>query len=584
MAISEEFLNEVRMRTDIDELIGQYVELKRQGRLSKALCPFHSEKTPSFTVYSDTQSYYCFGCGKGGDAITFIREIENLDYIESVRMLAERAGLNMPEDNYDDTINKKRRRMLEINKEAARFFHNYMLGPNGKEGLEYFLSRGLTMQTIRHFGLGYAPDEWHELINYMAKKGYSKSELYEADLAKKSVKGDKTNYYDNFRHRAIVPIIDLRGNIIAFGGRVLDDSKPKYVNTSDTLIYKKSQALFALNFAKNGNARKLILAEGYMDVIALHQAGFTNSVAGLGTALTDEQVRLVSRYCEEVVLAYDSDEAGKKAMQKAISKFERTGLRIRALTFEGGKDPDEIIKKYGPERFRSLIDGAANDIEYKLLEKRAQYDIETSDGKLNFLKDATAILARLRSPIEIDIYASRLSEELNVSKEAIMLQINENKKKEQRKTEKVSFAKLKDEIVPVKDAINPQRPDNIKAAKAEELLISTLLSNPDFFKKIEDKISSEDFVTDFNQRVFEVISERIKNGLTIDSMFLSSDFSPQEMSRIVKMGIDSKNISNTLAECDDCIKVLKQEKNSIKNINPSNLSDDEFLKLFNKNT
>lgn len=584
MAISEEFLNEVRLRTDIDELIGKYIDLKRQGRLSKALCPFHSENTPSFTVYSDTQSYYCFGCGKGGDAITFIREIEKLDYVEAVRMLAEQAGLNMPEDNYDDTMNKKRRRMLEINKEAARFFHNYMLGPKGKVGLDYFLNRGLTMQTIRHFGVGYAPNDWHELIDYMAGKGYSKSELHEADLAKKSVKGDKINYYDNFRHRVIVPIIDLRGNIIAFGGRVLDDSKPKYVNTSDTLVYKKSQALFALNFAKNGNVGKLILAEGYMDVISLHQAGFTNSIAGLGTALTDEQVRLVSRYCEEVVLAYDSDEAGKKAMQKAMSKFEKTGLRIRALKLEGGKDPDEIIKKYGPERFKALVEGASNDIEYKLLEKRERYDLSTSDGKMNFLKEAMAILARLNGAIERDIYLSRLADELSVSKEALLLEVANIEKRERKRTQKVDFGQLKNGIVSTKDAVNPQRPSNLKAAKAEEVLISSLLTNPDFLKKIENKVSTDDFVTDFNRRVYDKISQRISNGLPIDAIFLSAYFSPEEMSRIVKLGMQSQKISNTIAECDDCINVLKREKDSNNNINPVNLSNEEFLKLFNKNT
>ncbi|MEG1244035.1 MAG: toprim domain-containing protein [Oscillospiraceae bacterium] len=391
------------------------------------------------------------------------------------------------------------------------------------------------------------------------------------------------NYYDNFRHRAIVPIIDLRGNIIAFGGRVLDDSKPKYVNTSDTLIYKKSQALFALNFAKNGNARKLILAEGYMDVISLHQAGFTNSVAGLGTALTDEQVRLVSRYCEEVVLAYDSDEAGKKAMQKAISKFEKTGLRIRTLKLEGGKDPDEIIKKFGPERFKTLVEGAANEIEYKLLEKRVQYDIGTSDGKMNFLKDAAVILSQL-GPIERDIYASRLSQELEVNKEAIVLQISQIERKERKKSQRVDFGQLKNQIVQTKDSVNPERPGNIKAAKAEEILISSLMANPDFLKKIEEKVTLDDFVTEFNRRVFEKISQRISNGLPIDAMFLSNDFSPQEMSRIVKLGIQSQNISNTIAECDDCIKVLKQEKNNNKNIDPTALSNDEFIKLFNKNT
>lgn len=584
MAISEEFINELKMRIDIIELVGEYVELKRQGRLAKALCPFHSEKTASFTVYGDTQSYFCFGCGKGGDAITFIREIENLDYIEAVKLLAEKVGLNMPEENYDDTLLKKRKRMLEINKEAAKFFHKYMLSERGKEGLDYFLNRGLKAKTIRHFGLGYAPNDWHMLINYLNKKGYSKSELVEADLAKKSVKGDNVYYYDNFRNRVIVPIIDLRGNVIGFGGRVLDDSKPKYVNTSDTLVYKKSQALFALNFAKDGNIGKLILTEGYMDVIALHQAGFTNSVAGLGTALTDEQVRIICRYCDEVVLSYDSDEAGKKAMNKAIYKFEKTGIKIRTLKLEGGKDPDEIIKKYGPERFKALIEGAANDIEYKLLEKREKYDVETSDGKMNFLKEASYVLSGLSSPIERDIYASKLSQELNTSKEALLLQVKNNIKNKKKKSNKIDFSEIKKHIMPSKDAVNPQRVNNIRVAKAEEILISSLMANPDFLKHIDDKICADEFITEFNKRVFDTLCKRIKQGLSVDNVFLSAYFSPEEMSRIVKLGLQSHKISNTISECEDCIRVLKQDKNSNDKVNPADLSDEDFLKLFNKNT
>lgn len=294
--INEEFLDTLRQRIDIEEFIGGYVALKRRGRLSKGLCPFHSEKTPSFTVYEDTQSFYCFGCGKGGDIITFTRDIENLDYIDAVKLLADKAGLNMPEDDYDDTLSKKRARMLEMNKEAAKFYHACLMGAQGAVGLTYWQNkRRLSMQTIKHFGLGFAPDDWHALRNYMRSKGYSDQELFEANLVRRSQKDGKTYYYDNFRNRAMVPIIDLRGHVIAFGGRVLDDSKPKYVNTSDTLVYKKSQALFALNFAKGSGKDSLILCEGYMDVITLHQAGFTNAVAGLGTALTDEQVRQIGR-------------------------------------------------------------------------------------------------------------------------------------------------------------------------------------------------------------------------------------------------------------------------------------------------
>ncbi|MBQ1664224.1 MAG: DNA primase, partial [Clostridia bacterium] len=359
--IREEFLNTLRDRLDIEEFISGYVHLKRAGRLSKGLCPFHSEKTPSFTVYPDNQSFYCFGCGKGGDIITFTRDIENLDYLDAVRFLADRAGLQMPDEEYDDTLSKKRKRMLELNKEAARFFYKALNSEKGAACMKYWTEeRGLTQQTIKHFGLGFAPDDWHALHYYMRGLHYSDQELFEANLLRRSEKNGKIFYYDNFRNRAMVPIIDLRGNIIAFGGRVLDDSKPKYVNTSDTLVYKKSSALFALNFAKGSGSDQLILCEGYLDVITLHQAGFTNAIAGLGTALTDEQVRLIARYCREVVLSYDNDDAGREATHRALQKFEQTDLTVRSLTMDGGKDPDEIIKTYGAERFRSMLDGASN--------------------------------------------------------------------------------------------------------------------------------------------------------------------------------------------------------------------------------
>ncbi len=583
--IREEFLTELRDKTDIEDLIGSYVELKRRGRLSKGLCPFHSEKTPSFTVYPDTQSYYCFGCGKGGDVITFIREIENLDYVESVKFLAERAGLNMPDDNYDDTLSKKKRRMLIINKEAARFFHNYMMSPQGKAGLDYWLGRGLTLSTIRHFGLGYAPDDWSTLIHYMKSKGFSELELYEANLAKKSEKG---RYYDNFRNRVMTPIIDLRGNIIAFGGRVLDDSKPKYVNTSDTLVYKKSLAVFALNFAKNSGEDSLILCEGYMDVISLHQAGFTNAVAGLGTALTDEQVRLISRYCDKVYLSYDNDGAGHEAMEKAISKFENTGLLISPLTLQGGKDPDEIIKKFGAERFRSILNGASNEVEYKLLECKKGLDISSDDGRIKYLRRAVPILAKLQNAIEKDVYAARLSEELGVSKDAIMLQMKDEERRLFRQTKKMDFQNLQKELDP--HAGNKGKGDSAKAGirlfKAEEMVVTSLLKNPDFLKKISTSITPEDFTDTFLRRVYTVVSERINSGKSADFIFLSSEFTPDEMGKLVKLQNSSGYLSNTYEEISDCIKVIKSEKiiSDKKNMDPAKLSNDEFLKLFDLNS
>ena len=580
MAISDEFLSELRSRTDIESLISQYVNLSKRGRNPKGLCPFHNEKTPSFTVYPESQSFYCFGCGAGGDAITFMRRIENLDYVEAVKMLADRAGMKMPEDGYDDTLVKHRQRILAANREAARFFHQTMMSEQGKIGFDYFANRRrLSIQTIKHFGLGYAPNSWDALTKHMHSKGFTNQELYDANLVKKSEKNGRVSYYDNFRNRAMVPIIDLRGNVIAFGGRVLDDSKPKYINTSDTLVYKKSNGVFALNFAKNGNPDNLIVAEGYMDVIALHQAGFTNSIACLGTALTQEQARLIARYTDEVILSYDSDEAGQKATKRAIGIFGETGLKIRVLKLAGGKDPDEIIKNYGRERFQKLLDGAANDIEYSILREREKYDIDTIDGRTKFLTAAADILSK-GNPIEQDMYASKLSTEMSVSKDAVMQEIKRAYKRRSKAQSKEQFKEIVRETVMPRDNINPERNKHYKAARAEEILIATIMQNPDFYSKIKDKISPELFVTDFNRRVWTALADRLDSGRGTELSLLSSEFTPEEMGRIAQFVSMRDKLSNTVTECDDCIKVLEKEKNKMNVSDASQLSDEEFRNLF----
>lgn len=581
MAISDEFLSELRARTDIESVISPYVNLSKRGRLVKGLCPFHNEKTASFTIYPDSQSFYCFGCGAGGDAITFVRRIENLDYVEAVKVLAERAGMQMPEDGYDDSLAKHRQRILAANREAARFFHSTMMSEQGRIGLDYFLGRGLTMQTIKHFGLGYAPDSWDALLRYMRSKGFTNQELYDANLVRKSDKGERTHYYDNFKNRAMVPIIDLRGNVIAFGGRVLDDSKPKYINTSDTLVYKKSDGVFALNFAKNGNPSQIIVAEGYMDVIALHQAGFTNSIACLGTALTQEQARLVSRYAEEVILSYDSDEAGQKATKRAIEIFGRTGVRIRVLKLTGGKDPDEIIKKFGKEKFRSLIDGAANDIEYAILREREKYDLDSIDGKTKFLTSIASILATA-NPIEQDAYAAKLASEMSISKDAILQEVKRAFKRKLEAQKKNRFNEIVKETVTPKDTVNPERAKHIRATKAEEVLIASLMLNPDFYRKIKDELTEDLFITEFNRRVFTALAERLENGRSIELSMFAAEFTPEEMGRLAQFGAMGGTVSNTVAECNDCIKVLKEEKAKSSAINAAELSDEEFKKLFRK--
>ncbi len=581
MRLSDSFLEQLRANTDIESVISPYVNLRRRGKNLVGLCPFHNEKTPSFTVYPENGSFYCFGCGVGGDVITFVRRMENLDYMEAVKQLADRAGMALPEGGYDDTLAKKRTAVLAANRAAAKFFHSQLFTDRGRHALNYFLDRGLTMETIRHFGLGFAPDDWRALKNHLNEQGFDDILLESANLLRRSDKNGKVSYYDNFRNRVMFPIIDPRGNVIAFGGRVLDDSKPKYINTSDTLVYKKSNGVFALNFAKKGNDGKLIIAEGYMDVIALHQAGFTNAVACLGTALTKEQANLLSRYADEIILSYDADEAGQKATARALGIFGTTGMEIKVLRLTGGKDPDEIIKKYGAQRFRDIINGAANDTEYRLLRARQGIDLSTDDGKVKYLSAATEVLAGIPSPVEVDVYASRLANELGVDKLAIESQVKYNKREGLRKRRMAQREQdQKRLLINGQNTKNPERSQHLRAAKAEETLIASLMRNPDFYNKLKDELSADYFVTALNRRIFSVILSRLDEGGNTEPYFLSSEFTPDEMDEVERIFRSAAQLSNTVEECVDCIKILKEEKNKPESIKASELSDDDFAKLF----
>lgn len=581
MAISERFIQELQERVDIEEVISSHITLRRRGKTLVGLCPFHNEKTPSFTVYPDTNSFYCFGCGAGGDVISFIRRIDNLDYVEAVKTVAQMAGMSMPEDGYDDTLAKRRMRLLAANREAARFFNACLMDEKNRPALDYFLRRALTTATIRHFGLGYAPDSWHALTEHLRSKGFTYEEMVLANLVRRSDKNGKANYYDNFRNRVMFPIIDLRGNVIAFGGRVMDDSKPKYINTSDTPVYKKSNGVFALNFAKNANENKLLLVEGYMDVIALHQAGFTNAIACLGTAFTSEQANLLSRYAEEIIICYDNDGAGREATQRALNVLGKTGLKLRVVTMSGGKDADEIIRTHGKERFAELLGMAANKTEYRLLQERNKYNLNTDDGKLRFLTAAAQILAEC-SAIECDIYATRLSNELGVSAESINAQIRSVKTRQRRSDEskrlKESEALIERSFA---DKNNPQRAANIRAAKAEETLIASLMRNPDFYPKLKDKISADDFVTDFNKRIMRCLADKLDKGFIPELSLFAREFTPEEMGSVTRIYMSSAELNNTLRECEDCISVLQNAAES-KPTDVSSLSAEEYLKLFNK--
>ncbi len=574
MRISDEFLFELTSRCDIQSVVSSYTTLKQRGSNLVGLCPFHNEKTPSFTVYPATSSYYCFGCGSGGDVITFVRKIENLDYIDAVRLLAERAGLQMPENQADESYERFKARLYLANKHAAQFFHKQLMSPQGKKALEYFTDvRKLSINTIRRFGLGYSPDSWDSLYKHMRAEGFDDHELLAAGLVHKRKKGD--GCYDVFRNRPIFPIIDVRGNVIGFGGRAMGDEIPKYLNTSDTPIYKKSKEVFALNIAKKNSSEQLILAEGYMDVIALHQAGFGNAVASLGTSLTTEQARLMSRYTKEIVIAYDSDGAGQKATRRALDIFKSISMPVRVLRISGGKDPDEFIKTYGADRFKGILKGAENDIEYRILGAREKADLSTTSGKVSFLMNVAQILASLDSSIERDVYAEKIAEELSVDKNAILSQVKEIARKNIR-THRRELINNEVNKNRQRDTVNPQRRDNIRAASAEEGVIALLMRNPDFYSSVKEKLSADDFVTDFNKRVYVFLTDRIERNESIELTVFSSEFNPDEMGRIVSVMSRESHRANTVDELMRCVEVIKDEKRHKSGETVAKMSDEQL--------
>lgn len=571
------------MRCDIEQIISSYVQLKRRGKNLVGLCPFHNEKTPSFTVYPDSQSYYCFGCGAGGEVINFIRRAENLDYVEAVSYLCDKCSMVLPSEGYDDSLAQKRKRIYEINREAARFFNACLYGDEGKKGLEYYKMRGYKKSTITKFGLGYAPDKWDALLKFMRQKGYSYEELHAANLANRSEKEGKVRYYDSFRNRVMVPIIDARGNVVAFGGRVLDDSKPKYINSSDTLVYKKSLGVFGLNFAKNSKENSLILVEGYMDAISLHQAGFDNVIACLGTALTSEMAHLLSRYCDEIILSYDADEAGQKATARAISIFNSIGMKLKVIRLSGGKDPDEILRNYGPERFRSLIDGAANDIEFALVRLRNDYDLTTSDGKMKFLEKAAEVLANTRNRIAQDIYSSRLADELSVNKQTILIRIEQLSRRSAVTQERKQFREIQQKSVSENAKVALANDTDIRSIKAQQMLIAALMKSPELLRSMGDGISEEDFSVPLYKRLFNAIKDRILQQRSLELTFFSRELAPDEMDELVAVLRRHENLSFSVKTCADCIRAVREGKTQKDGkVSLTDISDEDFLKLFKK--
>lgn len=528
--LPELFIQQLKQSCDMERIVSGYLPLKKKGRYLVGLCPFHSEKSPSFYVYPQNQSFYCFGCGAGGDVITFIRRIENLEYMEAVKLLADRCGLELPMDSdQSDARSMLKKRVLEINRESARFFHSCLMSEQGRQAYEYLISRGRDRKTIRHFGLGYAPAGWDGLLNHLRAKGFSDNDMLEANVVTKGKYGP----HDRFSNRVIFPIIDLRGNVVAFGGRALDDKGAKYLNSSDTPVFKKSKTLFALNFAKTSKRPGLILAEGYMDVIAIHQAGFDNAVATLGTALTEEQARLISQYAERVVLAYDSDGPGQAATKRAMNIFDEVGVKVSVLSMTGAKDPDEFIKKYGAERFAMLLDNSRNPVEFELSKLRTTHDTAQADGKVGYLKEACKLFAGIRNPVEREVYITQTANELAISPQAIKAQIENLDKREsyrQRKQQRADTNIYIGRMAAAKDDL--QRRTNLRYAMAEEGVLFCLMKNPDSYPQVSNRVSEQDFVTDINRQLYLALSQRLEQGQTVEMIDLSSQLSPELMGRI----------------------------------------------------
>lgn len=576
MPFPDSFLQELKLRSDITEIASSYVNLKRHGRNMVGLCPFHGEKTPSFNIYTENGSFYCFGCGAGGDVITFIMKIENLDYVEAVKFLAQRAGMEMPENTYDDSLSKLRMRIYEANREAARFFHATLLSQRGQSGLNYLRGRALSDRTIRHFGLGFADDDWNSLCNHLKNKGFSEYEIYSANLAFKRKNGN--GIYDRFVNRVMFPIIDLRGNVIAFGGRIMTDEKPKYLNTSDTPVFKKSENLFSLNNAKSSGTRTLILCEGYMDVIALNQAGFTNAVATLGTALTNEQAVLMKRYADEVIICYDADGAGQKATARAIDILRNAGLPIKILTVPSGKDPDEFIRskgENGPAAFKLLIDKCGNDIEYRLMKLKENYNLNTTDGKVAFLNEAVKIVATIESPIERDVFASKLCAELEIDKNAFLEQISKVKRRDRRENIKKETRQIQAELNGQSDKINREHYKKPRSSSAEEALLVYLINNPDYANSISERVTPDKFSNSLIKRYYEYVLGKIKSGYE-PLTSVASDFNSDEVSYLYKLISTTIPAASTREAVEEYIKVINEESSKLTSDKLADMSADDI--------
>ncbi len=560
MAFPESFLQELADRNDIVDVVSSYVRLtKRSGANLFGLCPFHSEKTPSFSVSPDKQIYHCFGCGKGGSVINFIMEIENLSFPDAVEFLARRAGMEVPEDG-DREQRERRGRLLELNREAARFFYASLIAPGGKAAQDYMLRRKIAPATAKNFGLGFAPDSFYALTDAMHEKGYQDYELISAGLANANKSG--RGVHDVFRNRLMFPVIDVRGSVIGFSGRILGDGEPKYLNSRETPVFSKSRNLFALNLAKKSKNGYILLTEGNIDVVSLHQAGFDSAVASLGTSLTPEQARLISRYTGEVVIAYDNDAAGQKAAQRAIGILEPLDLKVRVLQMEGAKDPDEFIKARGRDAFANLLSASENHIEYRLASAEGKHALNTDEGKVAFLKEAAGIIAELTSPVEREVYGMRVAEKAGVRREAVADEVKRARtrlaKNARRQSERSAVRDARESIQPKDRAL---RYENPRSAVAEEGVIQLMVLDPALLDGCD--LQPEEFSSPMLGRVFGILRERAAVQAVLSPAVLSSFFPPEEVEHITAILQRPEDPGNRRKALSDYIRTIRAQRDAL---------------------
>lgn len=557
MAIDERFLDELNARCDIVDIVSRYVSLKKKGSNYFGLCPFHNEKTPSFSVAPDKQMFYCFGCGKGGGPVRFIMDAEGLDFTDAVRFLAKEYHMEVPETGSSPQTRHLRERTLQALTEAARFFYAQLYSPQGAQALEYFQKRRLSRKTMNNFGLGYAPDSFHALLDAMTQKGFTREELEAAGLITRSPNG---TYFDKFRNRVMFPIIDIRGEVIAFGGRVMDDSKPKYLNSPETIVFNKRRNLFAMNRAKKTKSEYFLLAEGYMDVIALHQAGFDSAVASLGTSLTEEQARLLSRHTKTVIVCYDADTAGQSAAQRAIDILKKTGIRVKILKIPGAKDPDEFIKAKGSDAFRKLIEQSDNDVRYRIEAAKDKYDFTEDDQRILFLREAAGIIALLDSEVEQDVYTTSTAKLAGVTPEAFRQEVKQAKIRLRTQAKRKMHREVRTPAQAIQPKDRTMHFENVRSARAEEGILSLLFSDTSLMEQMRQVLTPDDFSSPELGKIYGLCSALYTSGRTIAVPALEGRLEPQEMDLLVSALRVDIPIDRRQQAMEDYMEIIQEQK------------------------